>query len=378
MKQVKTYPVVLFFFAFLLVFFALAFISPNEETAGRRLAPQPQLTAESIGKGVWSAEYTNYTEDHFVFNDAFARFSTLMDVGLGRLEINGVWLAKDGYQIAKNDVFTADDAKKLQQNVDAVAALAGRFSGKVDIMIVPSPENILQDKLPANPPQRNEDELLDNMFAQFTQAGGNVIDLRAILNENTDTQLFYRTDHHWTTTGGARLAYEAFCDAHGLAPVFPPQGSLTFVDGFLGTNYTKTHLPGTKPDTLEYYDLPNTITVHQPQADGSFAEEELPLMDTAKLEVPDKYAAFIQGNNGYSVINGNGTGSILVVKDSYGNSFIPYLIENYATIGIIDLRAWPYPVDDVFEEDKYDSILVLYSFDNFAIDVGAYRMAIAE
>ena len=50
---------------------------------------------------------------------------------------------------------------------------------------------------------------------------------------------------------------------------------------------------------------------------------------------------FLDGNNGYSVIEGNGTGSILVVKDSYANSFIPYLTANYAKIGVWISAGWP-------------------------------------
>ena len=99
------------------------------------------------------------------------------------------------------------------------------------------------------------------------------------------------------------------------------------------------------------------------------------LMAYDQLDTFDKYGAFLHGNNGYSVIEGNGAGSILVVKDSYGNSFVPYLVENYAKIGVIDLRAWVDPIDDTIAGDGYDEILVLYSFDSFSQDAYVSRLA---
>ena len=92
------------------------------------------------------------------------------------------------------------------------------------------------------------------------------------------------------------------------------------------------------------------------------------LMNLAKLDTRDKYGAFLDGNNGYSVIEGNGTGSILVVKDSYANSFIPYLTANYAKIGVVDFRGLAYGLDSTIEKEGYDEVLVLYNFQTFIAD----------
>ena len=81
-----------------------------------------------------------------------------------------------------------------------------------------------------------------------------------------------------------------------------------------------------------YYDLPNQLTVYTANADGSESGETGPLYNTADFETRDKYKAFLRGNNGYSVLEGNGTGSLLIIKDSYANAFIPYLVEDYACL----------------------------------------------
>ena len=87
-----------------------------------------------------------------------------------------------------------------------------------------------------------------------------------------------------------------------------------------------------------------------------------------KFSTRDMFAAFLDGINGFSTIEGSGTGSILVVKDSYANSFIPYLTENYAKIGVVDFRNFKYGLDSTIEKEGYDEVLVLYNFQTFIAD----------
>ena len=96
-----------------------------------------------------------------------------------------------------------------------------------------------------------------------------------------------------------------------------------------------------------------------------------------KFNTRDKYAAFLDGNNGYSTIEGRGTGSILVVKDSYANSFVPYLTANYAAIDVVDFRNYNYGLDQLIAANDYDQILVLYSYASFTTDPYLYRAGVA-
>ena len=149
------------------------------------------------------------------------------------------------------------------------------------------------------------------------------------------------------------------------------------MEGFYGTNYFRARKPGIVPDTITYYDLPNILSVED-NAGGEVTWEIGPLYEYSDFETRDKYKAFLRGNNAYSVLEGNGEGSILVVKDSYANAFVPYLVENYAQIGIVDLRYTVEKVDSFIQRGGYDKVLVLYSFAGFAEDTNfASRAGIA-
>lgn len=374
-SDLKKYPIIFLFFGFLIIFSLADILVPDQASSdleNRALAQAPALTLSSILDNSWSSSYDNYLQDQLLFRDQLITTYSVLESAQGKLDNNGIWYANNDYQIAENSFLSASQKQKLPLNTAAVAELAARHPGQVNVMIVPSPANVLSDYLRYDPPQIDENALLDEIFATVSDSGANVIDVRNSFAENKDNYLYYRTDHHWTTTGGAWLAYQAFCESIGLEATQPsaPQIELS---NFLGTNYAKTKHFSSKADTLTYYDFPNALTIYQPSADGGYTPTETTIMDSEKFDSFDKYGAFLHGNNGYSVIDGNGTGSILVIKDSFGNSFSPYLIENYEKIGIIDLRSW-LSVDSTFEEGGYDEILVLYSFEPFSQDMYATRM----
>ncbi len=380
MKQLwaslKKFPIIPLFFGFLMVFSIADMFTPDQamsELENRALNQAPDFNFSSFTDNEWTKLYGEYTRDQFLFRDEWISLQSMLETAQGKLENGGVWYADDGYQIAKDEVLSAAQQRMLPINTEAVCQLAQRYPGKVQVMIVPSAANILSDMLPWDPPQIDENAYLNDIFSAVTAAGGSVIDLRENFLSHSDEQLYYRTDHHWTTDGGAWLAYAAFCETQGLGPVQPPPALRVDVPDFYGTNYAKSKHFGTQPDTMVYYDLPNSMTIYQYEDDGSLTTETSGIMDEDKLFTFDKYGAFLHGNNGYSEISGDGTGNVLLIKDSYGNCFAPYLAANYDTVGVMDLRAW-YDVDTTVAEGDFDTILVLYSFDSFSQDAYANRM----
>ena len=85
----------------------------------------------------------------------------------------------------------------------------------------------------------------------------------------------------------------------------------------------------------------------------------------------------LHGNNGLSRVEGDGTGKILVIKDSYANSFVPYLTANYGAIDVVDFRNYNYGLDQLIADNDYDAILVLYSYSSFTSDPYLYRAGVA-
>ncbi len=376
-RRWRKYPLIFLFFGFVALFSLADLLTADRtlsEMENRTLAQFPPFTLAAFTSNEWTRDFDEYTKDQFLFRDAWISLQSFMETMQGKLENGGVWFAQNDYLIAKNSTFSLLQENTFNLNTQTVSELAGELPGKVSVMLVPSPANLLSDQLRYHPPQIDENALLDTAFAELEAAGAHTMDLRPAFNtaHAAGETLYYHTDHHWTTTGGALLAYRVFCEEEGLTATLPAENLLRTVPDFYGTNYARARRFGQKSDTLSYYDLPNSLTVYRPEGQEYIAETG-PLMDENQLASYDKYASFLRGNNGYSVLEGDGEGSILVVKDSYGNSFIPYLTQNYETIGIIDLRSW-FEVKQTFFNEGYEEILVLYSFDNFSTDPNVVRM----
>ena len=84
-----------------------------------------------------------------------------------------------------------------------------------------------------------------------------------------------------------------------------------------------------------------------------------------KLNEKDKYEVLLGGNYNRVIIKGKGEGSILIIKDSYANAFVPYLLDSYGKITLIDTRYFRNNIKDLVNEEKFDEVLILYSIDTF-------------
>lgn len=367
-QNLKKYPIVLIFFIFLICFSILDALWPKREFSeleNRNLKQLPKFSIASVlaKNNSWMTQYSEYTKDQFVFRDGWIDLKSRAEALLLKTENNGIWLGKDHYLFPK--MLAVGD--RFETNLGAVKKMAERHPGDVSVMIAPSASLILADKLPWQAPIADENAFHDEIAAQLSDVA-TVYDLRDTLSAHADEYIFYRTDHHWTSEG-AYLAYQQFAESKGMPLFDRTAAEEKTVDGFYGTSYSKARNYDVVPDSITYYDLPNQLTVYTTNADGSESAESGPLYNVADFETRDKYKAFLRGNNGYSVLEGNGTGSILVIKDSYANAFIPYLVADYASIGIVDFRYLNEKVDQLIERGGYDEVLVLYSFQGFMDDL---------
>lgn len=368
MKELKQYPLLVLFFLFIFCFMIADGLWPKRaesELERRDLAQFPKFSFSSLVKNEWTANYGEYTKDQVIGRDSWLKAQSLCESLLfQKEEIGGAMIGKNDALFTKMFALTPTEEKLLQKNTTLVQQFIEKFPGQVTFLLAPSSSVINAEELPANTPMLDENARLDTIFSTVGEASS--LDLREPFTAaKDDVQLYYDTDHHWTSYG-AYLAYQQFCQMRGLTPMEVSESDYTTVPGFYGTTYSKALYWKSKPDTIAYLDLPNAMTVWNVSPTFELTENFTATMyDKSKLETGDKYAMFLYGNNGYSTIEGDGEGSILVVKDSYANSFIPYLTANYARIGVIDPRGFGLSVADFAQQEGYDEVLLLFNFQSF-------------
>ena len=368
LKELKQYPLLVLFFLFIFCFMIADGLWPKRaesELERRPLAQFPDFSFSSLVKNEWTADYGEYTKDQVIGRDGWLKAQSLCESLLfQKEEIGGAMIGKNDALFTKMFALTPNEEKLLQKNTTLVQQFIEKFPGQVTFLLAPSSSVINAEELPANAPMLDENARLDSIFE--TVGTANSLDLRDTFTAaKDDIQLYYDTDHHWTSYG-AYLAYQQFCQLRGLTPMEVTESDYTIVPDFYGTTYSKALYWKSKPDSIAYLDLPNTMTVWEVSPTFELTENFTATMyDKSKLETGDKYAMFLYGNNGYSTIEGDGEGSILVVKDSYANSFIPYLTANYARIGVIDPRGFGLSVADFAQQEGYDEVLLLFNFQSF-------------
>ena len=377
------YPVLILFSVFFVGMFLLDCVTPDRtvsELENTTLTQRPAVTAQilsSAGLNRFFNDYTQYTKDQIPGRDAWISLQSFVETALlQKTQSGGILLGDKGQMFDRTYGLVASEERTLPRNIAAVASLAARCPGKVYVMVAPAASSIYPERVPAHAPLLQEESYLGQIQTAVEQAGGVYLPLKDALSDHKDEYIYYRTDHHWTTQG-AYYAYSELCGALGLEPFDRAVHTAVDVPDFYGTFYSRARTWNAQPDTLTYYDLDNPLTIYTVTGPGMPAEGQTTgLYDLDKLDVYDKYAAFLHGNNGLSRVEGDGEGRILVIKDSYANSFVPFLTANYAQIDVVDLRNYNYGMDGLIAENGYDQILVLYSFDSFKSDPYLYRAGI--
>lgn len=356
------------FFTFLFGFMVLDILTPDRERSeleNTRLKQKPKFSFSSLMKNEWTAQYGEYVKDQVAFRDGWIDLHSRSELMLLLKAENGKkLLGKQHMLFNKMFALTDSETTQLPKNIDTITKFAKRHAGHTTLLIVPSASVVYSENLPFHSPMLDENALLDDIFAAVG-GSASVIDMRPIFAEHKEDYLYYRTDHHWTSHG-AYLAYQEFCRQQDLTPFDPAAHQAEVVKDFYGTSYAACRNWNAVPDEITYYPLPNQQTIWNVVGENQFEEASTGSMyDITAFDTYDKYAAFLHGNPGYSTIKGNGKGSILVIKDSYANCFIPYLTENFEKIGVVDLRFFSYGIDNLMQNENYEQALILYNFQSF-------------
>ena len=376
------YPVLVAFGLFFIGLFVLDMATPDRaysELENTTLSQRPSLSSFSAdGLNKFFTAYTKYVKDQVAGRDNWVALQSTVETKVMQKEQSGgILLGKEHMMFPRTFGLLDSENRTLPKNTAAVEALCQRYPGKVDVLLAPAASVIYPEKVPANAPLLDEDAYLDQLSAAVQAAGGRFVDVRQTLAEHKDEYIYYRTDHHWTSLG-AYYAYQQLCGALGLTPFDPAAHTALTAENFYGTHYSKARTWNTEPDTITWYDLQNSLTIWNVTGPGQPTEGTTTgLYDLDKLKVYDKYAMFLHGNNGLSRVEGDGEGKILVIKDSYANSFVPYLTANYAAIDVVDFRNYNYGLDQLIAANDYDQILVLYSYASFTTDPYLYRAGVA-
>ena len=333
------------------------------ETENRYLQQAPTLSLESITDGTFMSQAEDYTADQIVGRDLWVALKAWCERLSGKQENNGVYFGKADTLLNRVNDPDPDD---LQTRLDYVDALVGNVSVPVYFGLIPSSSAVWADRLPAGAPTADELSWIDEMYFA---TGASTVDLAGALLAHQDEDIYYRTDHHWTSLGafyGANAIFEAL----GLEPLeLSDYEKTTVTDQFYGTIYSTSGVRWVRPDSIDTY-IP-ADGVHVTSWFGAQPSEGSLYVDHY-LSVKDKYSYFLGGQQQpLCVIESDKAPDgpkVLIIRDSYSDSLAPFLTERFSEVHLFDPRNNLTSVKDYVAQNDIDTVLVLYSFQNFTTD----------
>ena len=333
----------------------------------RSLQQRPALTVRGLLSGRFESRFDSYISDQFPLRDDWVALKSTLDRLAGRTKSNGVFLGKDGCLIQD---FSVPSEADYRRTTDALVGFLDRHDDLAEyVMVVPTAVTVLADRLPSLADAGDEGGYIDRLAEDLSETPATFIDLRPdFFAARAETQLYYRTDHHWTSDA-ARLAYLALAreadlpaDTGGferrlLSDGF--QGTLSAVSGFRMEDSEDLwgYIPGESAPQL----VATWVSENRRSA-SLFAEE--------CLDTRDRYAVFLGGNFPEirietTVANGR---TLLVLKDSYANCMIPLLTRGYQKLVVVDPRYYTGDLEVLMAAEGVNEVLVLYNAETLAGD----------
>ena len=276
-----------------------------------------------------------------------------------RNQIQAGLYVSDGaaYSIYYYDQYAAD------VYVYALEAAARKLAGTTNVysILVPNSSGIML----------SEEELSDLGGSDQRQAiqyyNSRLVDAIPVpifdtLRAHNNEYLYFRTDHHWTQMG-AYYAYRQFCSVKGWVPHELYQFQSRVFYPFLGTSYSAVNdeQMANNPDSVTAYIPMGTNDLTYWDVNGNEIQWHV-IEDVSEWLIGSKYYTFIGGDFPLSIIeNPNITdgSSCLLMKESFGNCFAPFLVDHYQTVYIVDFRYFDQNISNYAMQLGVDDLIVM-------------------
>lgn len=372
---------------FLLLIFgftAANIIRPQKERSeaeNRSLKQRPALTWDSLISGEFAKDYESYLSDQFILRDDWITLRTGIERAMLKQEINDVYFAGDSYLIEKHTgTFTGETAR---QNIIRLGTFFQNLSGvyapeHLSSIVVPNAVDVLAEKLPAFADPYDEELYLDQIQAALPE--GVWFDSSAVLKgaheADASTQLYYRTDHHWTTEAAFDV-FAAWAAEKGFGSITRDQFNIsTVTDSFEGTIASKLGISG-KADSIQRWDpvTPYDYYLVYSQSD----DIRNTMYQESFLDTKDKYAFFYGGNYGLieTKMPQSDTGRrLLIIKDSYAHCFAPFTCGLFDEVDLLDPRYYNASISELMASKSYTDVLFLFNAAGFAEETAIARLLV--
>lgn len=336
------------------------------EEENRNLATFPSFSGSAILDKSFMNGFDSYISDHFFGRDFWVKLKSGIELLTMKKENNSILLTNKNTLV---EDIKEPTANRFMRNIDGVLSFTeNNPDAKVYMAIAPTALDIYSDTLPYSKATWSQKAEIDRFYSSI-EKGAYGIDIYTTLYSNRDQYIYYNTDHHWTSLG-AYYAYTQIAAALDFKPYTKNQFDIEHAtNDFYGTFSSKSKIK-VNADTIDIYSAASSDTkVTQVIVnDGKEEKRYDSLYFRDWLNKKDKYSVFLGQVQPEVTIKTNveNDKKLLIFKDSFAHSLVPFLSLHYSEIKLIDLRYTNKNYRDLANIGYYDSVLLLYNMESVA------------
>ena len=368
------------FFLLLLVLPLITILTPKKsfsETENRALEEFPAFSIENVLSRKFMKNLEEYISDHFIGRTGWTASKTRMELASGKRESNGVFILPERLAEKQDPV----DTGAVEKSITAINNFAEDTDMPVFVMIAPTATEIYNNELPKNAPRYDEKAFIRQDVYENLNAEIIALDAYGALYSTRSDYIFYRNDHHWTSLGAYNV-YAATIKQMGYSAVPWSRFDIEHAtNSFRGTLYSKSLYDGIEADTIDLYTYAKGAKVTAVDInDGRETKIYGTMYFREYLNHAAKYSVFFGVNQPTVTVHTDlkDGPKLLMFKDSYAHSYVPFLAQHYSEITMVDLRYLNNAYKDILEIEEYDQTLFLYSCSTFATDSTIKKLDIQE
>lgn len=350
---------------FILLALVINIIVPDKDISfveNRSLQKFPEINKTSFVDGSFENKMSNWFGDQFVGRNGLIHLRYGVLKLMGQKKINDIYLC--GKQLIEDTKLPNE--KQLSRNLNAINAFTEKhFDVDTSFMLIPNAVYVQNKRLPYFSDENDQGKIMDSIYNTLDSSVYS-FDARKTLKKHSEEYLYYKSDHHWTSLG-AFYAYQAWQKQQGNDDV-----SLKDYDQYVVSN----NFRGTLANGSGSFGIKDDITIFVNKNLSDYYVQEPKqknkgsIYDSSFLKTKDQYSVFLGGNKDIQRIelNNDSKRHLLLFKDSYANSFVQFIMNDYRSITIVDPRYYRDDIEKVMQEDLITDVMYLYNTNTFVED----------
>ncbi len=350
-----------------MILFGAFFVFGNKkdfsENENRELAETPDISLSDAVDGKFAKNTEKYFTDHFPFRDRFIAGSAKLSTLVSESIVNGVYVSGDRLL----DV-SAEERDATDKSAELINNFCKDHSSAAYFVCVPTSSGVYGDEIPPYYQKNIENRQITSLYNSLS-ADIRRIDAYNILKMLNENYIYYKNDNKWTTYG-AYCVYKTVIQKLGFSPIPYSKYTVEHVDfDFRGNLYDITQYKDIDPDTIDIYKCLSSVKIKSCISyDNNGKRENLKLCDKERLDSAYKYDVYLGETKPYLNIKTtvNNNRKLLVIKDRFGDCFIPFLTQHYSEIAVVSPEELNVPLSSIVNVDSYEQTLFIMGINSMS------------